>query len=254
MTDPIDARLFTTAARAVLESAIDYAASLGAERLEPAHVLLRLTDDETPGIAPDILAQLRIDTSSVRHRIAESIRPAAVAAEHPPTADAWQLIEPVWNDNPVPPFGTDHLLTALVVGDSPAAAVLTEHGITSAGIDEALDKVLRRQCYGCAEHAGRANVVDRFPSKLPDDLLDVLERVERLRIEKGDAVDAGDFDQAARVREAEKRAVADVVAGFDESRARARLRSALNEILQLRVEVDVLARLLHEGHGRPPSH
>lgn len=151
-------------------------------------------------------------------------------------------------ENPSGPIGTDHFLIALLEADSTTAELLTASGITTQAVRAVRAAAMDSLCYGCAEADGRPTRFSIARPNLPAELAAVLHDVEHWRKEKEHAVDAGDFERAAHMRDREM-AARRSVATWDEPTLVAHFGSAIDEILRLRAAVDHLTGQLHDGHA-----
>jgi len=95
--------------------------------------------------------------------------------------------------------GTEHLLLALLrQGDGVVARVLAAHGADYAQVRDRVLGLLAR----AGEQASPTTRMVRLP--VPAGLADALEQLPRVRQQKAAAVDAGDFESAAALREREQ--------------------------------------------------
>ncbi|WP_328403404.1 Clp protease N-terminal domain-containing protein [Nocardia sp. NBC_00403] len=243
MTDVGSPRLYTGAARAAMERAARHAADWGHTHTTPLDLLLALVDDHASGMVTVILGDLRITPIDIRRAIAGRAGTAAASA-----APIAPVLECALQQNPTLPVGSDHLLIGLLAADGGATDVLAAQGVTVDAVRAARTAASSAVCYGCAEGDSRPTPYTIAAANLPDDLTKVLDDIEHWRNAKEQAVDAGDFERAARMRDKEKKARA-AVAEWDESTVCNRLGIALDEILRLRMATDRLTELLHHRHA-----
>ncbi len=184
---------FTPRAKKVLELALREALSLGDDHIGSEHILLGLVR-ERDGVAMRILLDQNVDAEQVRDGVMRARRGTAPSLARVSPEDRVQVVS---RDDPGAmltmierqiraflhrePDNGDLLVILATLPEGIVGRALKELGVD----DGALDAALAR-----ARAAG------------PDEIEDQLERA---RVSKDAAIDAGDFQEAARLRAEERR-------------------------------------------------
>jgi ATP-dependent Clp protease ATP-binding subunit ClpB len=142
------AEKFTTRSREAIEAAQLSATTAGNTHTEPIHLLVALLRQED-GTARNLIAKAGADAAAVTDRAEAALRalptasgatvqqPSASAALTRVLAAALDLASGMKDDY----VATEHLLIAIAGVDSPAQRVLTDAGLTEAGLREGLTAV-----------------------------------------------------------------------------------------------------------------
>lgn len=235
---------FTDRARVVIVLAQEEARRLGHNYVGTEHVLLGLIAHEG-GIAAKALQVLGVGSAEVRRRI-ESIvgrGHGAVAGHIPFTPRAKKAIEACALREAMQLghnyIGTEHLLLGLLrEGDGLAAQVLVALGADHTAVRDQVMRLLH----------GRAGV----PEATVPGLARLDASLGQIRRAKEAAIDAGEFDTAAALRDTEKRLLIERQRQIGQWTDGGNLLTSLEENLRLRAEVERLRGLLRH-HGIDPD-
>ncbi|MFA6297771.1 MAG: Clp protease N-terminal domain-containing protein, partial [Nocardioides sp.] len=139
---------FTTRSREAIEAAQLSATTAGNTTIEPIHLLVALLRQDD-GIARNLMTKAGVDADALTARavaVLEALpkasgatvqQPAASAALTRALAAALDLASSMKDDY----VATEHLLIAIAGTESPAQKVLTDAGLTEAGLREGLTAV-----------------------------------------------------------------------------------------------------------------
>jgi Clp amino terminal domain, pathogenicity island component/UvrB/uvrC motif len=236
---------FTVRARDAVVAAQQEARAMRHGYIGTEHLLLGLLR-EGDGVAGRALASLGIALPAVREQVEEIIG----LGKHTPTGHIpftprakkvleLSLREAMRLDHLY--IGTEHILLGLLrEGDGVAVAVLTKLGAGSDQIRHAVIDLLSP--HGPAP-------ADRVQ---PPGLHRYDERIALVRLQKDAAIDAQDFDQAAALRDSEKRLLAERAQRIADWSAGVDVAALGEEVDRLRREVSRLQNLLLQ-HGVAPS-
>jgi ATP-dependent Clp protease ATP-binding subunit ClpA len=243
---------FTDRARRVVILAQDEARELGHGSVGPEHVLLGLLA-VGGGVAAVALESLGISLRETRERVEEIAGRGqdAPAGRIPFTPAAGQLPEGALREAMLlgeDYVGTEHLLLALLrEGDGVAAQVLAARGADYAQVRERVLGLLAR----AGEQAGPKTRMVRLP--VPPGLADALEQFPRARRQKAAAVEAGDFEGAAALRNREQQLRAEILRLTREWGAGVEVPAVIaEEDPQVRRELDRLRNVARQ-HGIDPD-
>ncbi|GAA1832820.1 hypothetical protein GCM10009682_59120 [Luedemannella flava] len=216
MDDPQPApdpfRRATDRARAAAFAAARHAISLGHRQTTPEHLLLGIISaDES--IAVMVLAALGIPPSALRERIEAGLAGRQDGAtKHPPKSDDYT--EVLWRARRrADQFGseyvsTDHLLVALGEGEGAVRDALVALGATPDRVAAEAWRMLRRYTHG-RPWPGHEPSADQLVGArrlvVPREWRAYPTRIAEVRGDKEAAIEAGDFERAALLRETEKR-------------------------------------------------
>ena len=243
---------FTDRARRAVILAQDEARKLGHDSVGPGHVLLGLLA-VGGGIAAAALESLGVSLEETRERVEEIAgrgqdAPAGAIQFTPAASQLWDgpLREAMLLGHDY--VGTEHLLLALLrEGDGVAAQVLAAQGADHAQVPERVLDLLAR----ASEQASSKPRMVRQP--VPVGLADALEQFPRVRRQKATAVEAGDFEGAAALREREQQLRGEILRLTHEWGARAEIPAAIAEQEpQVRRELDRLRNVARQ-HGINPD-
>jgi ATP-dependent Clp protease ATP-binding subunit ClpC len=191
---------FTDRARRVIPLAQEEARLLQHNYIGTEHLLLGLLS-EGDGVAAKALEGLGISLQAVRVQVQEIIGQGQIAptGHIPFTPRAKQVLEGSLREalqlghNSI---GTEHLLLGLIrEGEGVAAQVLAGFGADHARLREQVLRLLT----GGSEGAGTGTGLVRMT--VPADLVDAAEQLAQVRRQKQAAIDAGDLDRAAALRD-----------------------------------------------------
>ncbi len=225
--------LFTDRARRVVVLAQEEARLLDHNYIGTEHILLGLVH-EGDGVAAKVLEGLGIELEAVRQQVEDMIgRGAQAPAGHIPfTPRAKKVLELSLRESKQlghSYIGTEHILLGLVrEGEGVAAQVLVKLGADLSRVRRQVIQVLRGAPSAVADDPvstlrrvrtrlvgglpvvtvasgfeGRLAAVERWVGIEPD-LYEEDEEIERVRRDKESAIDAKDFEGAARLRDREK--------------------------------------------------
>jgi prophage maintenance system killer protein len=242
---------FTDRARRAVHLAQEEARLLRHNYIGTEHLLLGLLD-EGEGIAAQALGSLGISLEAVRAQVEQIIgHGQTTPVGHIPfTPRAKKVLELSLREalqlghNYV---GTEHLLLGLLrEGEGVAAQVLARLGADHARVREVVLELLTGQC----EQPDAETRLVRLT--VPADLADTAEQPAQVRRHKEAALDAGDLDRAAALRDQEKRLLADKLRLEREWTAGVDLQAVVAENQRVYREVERLRELLRQ-HGIEPN-
>jgi ATP-dependent Clp protease ATP-binding subunit ClpB len=145
----MDAERYTTRAREAISGALRIAEARGNQELAPMHLLLAIVRELEPGLERDALVACGVDvptlTAAVDAAIGKLPSVSGAANLQPSASRQLRLVfddaeqrSKAWGDS----FAAgEHLLVALATVDSPARALMAEHGAREAAIIEAVRKL-----------------------------------------------------------------------------------------------------------------
>ena len=248
---------FTDRARRVVVLALEEARFLNHSHIGTEHLLLGLIH-ESEGVAAMALESLGISLEAVRAEVAKVVR----RGKQPPTGhipftprakkvlelslrEATQLNHDY--------IGTEHILLGLIrEGEGVAAQVLFKVGASPARVRQQVIQLLGGSTggEGAAEPAGARTRLVRMT--VPAELREAEEQLVQVRREKEAAIDRGDVEQAAGLREKERRLLTHVAAQQGAWTAGVDLAAVIQENQNLHREVERLRELLGQ-HGIEPD-
>jgi ATP-dependent Clp protease ATP-binding subunit ClpA len=237
-------RRFTERASRVVYLAREEARMLNHDYIGTEHILLGLIH-EGEGVAATALESLGIALEGVRQQVEEIIGQGrqAPSGHIPFTPRAKKVLElslPEALQLGHSYVGTEHILLGLIrEGEGVAAQVLVKLG---AHEDRVRDQVLGLLAIGTWEQ------VDRLAA--PAELVNTVEQLAQVRRRKEAALDAGDTDTAAAMRDREQQLLADKLRL--ESRWAAEVGAVIAEIKRVHRELERLRGLLRQ-HGIEPN-
>jgi ATP-dependent Clp protease ATP-binding subunit ClpC len=248
---------FTDRARRVIVLAQEEARVLDHNYIGTEHLLLGLIH-EGEGVAAKALESLDVSLEAVRAEVTEIIGQgqSAPTGHIPFTPRAKKVLELSLREalelghNYI---GTEHILLGLIrEGEGVAAQVLVKVGAS-------LDRV-RQQVIGLLSgYPGGEVVAEPTGARtrlvhmtVPAELLEAEEQLAQVRREKQAAVDRGDFEQAAGLRDKERQLLTHVAAQQGAWTAGVDLAAVIQENQQLHREVERLRELLGR-HGIDPD-
>jgi ATP-dependent Clp protease ATP-binding subunit ClpA len=186
---------FTEPARQVLVRAQDEARALRHAEIAPEHVLLGLLREED-GIAASVLGSLRLTLVDLRERVRGAEAGVVPEGQLPHSPEAKKVLELALREalslghNYI---GTEHILLGLVrENEGVVARILLDLGADA-------DKI-RNEIIGHLSSPRRRREAESKPPS-PDEL-EELARVMRAKME---AIEANEFEQAARYRDEERK-------------------------------------------------
>jgi ATP-dependent Clp protease ATP-binding subunit ClpA len=242
---------FTDQARRVVVLAQEEARRLNHNYIGTEHLLLGLLS-EGEGVAAEALERMGVSLEAVRAQVQERIGQGQSAPNgHIPfTPRAKKVLELSLREalqlghNSI---GTEHILLGLIrEGESVAAQVLVGFGADYARVREQVVRLLS----GEGEQAGpRARLVRMT---VPEDLRELEEQLAQVRRQKQAAIDAGDADRAAALRDREQQLDADRARREREWMAGVDVAVVVEENQRLHGEVERLRELLRQ-HGIEPN-
>ena len=242
---------FTDRARRVVVLAENEARGMGQGFTGTEHLLLGLLA-EGEGVAALVLEPLGISLEEARGRVEEIAgRGHGAPAGHIPfTPRAKKVLELALQEAVQlghSYIGTEHLLLALLAeGEGVAAQVLASLGI---GYDQARERALSLLA-GVGEQADPRTRLVRLA--VPRDLADVTDQLGQVRRQKKAALDAGDLEAAAALREREKQLRAEKLRLEHQWTAGVDIRAVIAENQRVHRELDRLRDLLRQ-HGIKPD-
>jgi Clp amino terminal domain, pathogenicity island component/UvrB/uvrC motif len=242
---------FTGRARRAVQLAQEEARLLRHDYVGTEHLLLGLIH-EGEGIAAKALESLGISLEAVRAQVEEIIgRGQTTPSGHIPlTPRAKKVLELSLREAlrlGHHYIGTEHILLGLIrEGEGLAAQVLTRLGADHGRLREQVLRLLT----GDGEQAGAQTRLVRL--SVPADLLDYEEQIAQVRRRKEAAIDAGDFDTAAALRDREKQLLADKLRREREWTGGVDLQAVIDENQRMHREVERLRDLLRQ-HGIEPN-
>jgi len=234
---------FTDRARRVVVLAQDEARRLDHNYVGTEHILLGLLA-ESGGVAAKSLQTLGISLQAVRQQVEQIIgRGQRKPSRHIPlTPRAKKVLELSLREalrlghNYI---GTEHILLGLIrEGGGVAAQVLTRLGAEHDRVRAAILQLLAGHQSGRSEPA---------PPALPD----YDEKITAARQQKDAALDAGDLDRAAALREEERRLLEEQARRLEEWSSGVDVAALAQEVGQLRQEVARLRNLLLRHNIQP---
>ena len=244
-------RRFTDRARRAVHLAREEALLLRHDHVGTEHLLLGLLY-EGEGVAAHVLESLGISREDVRGQVDEIIghgqsppqgdipfTPAARRALRLALQESLQLGHRY--------IGTEHVLLGLLrEAEGVAAQVLTRLGADHARVrDRTLDLLAGRR--------GQADPqADPAAPAVPADLARVAEQLAQLQRQRQAALDAGDLDAAAALRDRERQLLADKLRLEHRWTADADVQAVIADNQRLRRELDRLRDLLRQ-HGIEPD-
>jgi Clp amino terminal domain, pathogenicity island component/UvrB/uvrC motif len=198
---------FTERARQVVVLAQDEARMLRHNYLGTEHLLLGLLREEE-GLAARVLESLDIDVEEVRAQIRRvvGVGEEAAAGQIPFTPDGKKVLELALREAQSLShnyIGTEHILLGLVrVDEGVGARVLLDFG---AGGETIRNEIIR-MLSGPGRRSARHPVGEPppFVATTPPLAPEVAAEIDRVRTEKGAAIERQDFDQAAALRDRER--------------------------------------------------
>ena len=244
---------FTDRARRVVVLAQEEARLLNHNYIDTEHLLLGLIH-EGEGVAATALESLGISLEAVRAQVEEIIGQgqSAPTGHIPFTPRSKKVFELSLREalqlghNYI---GTEHILLGLVrEGEGVAAQVLVKLGADLARVRQQVIQVLRG--YAGGEDVGTRMRLVRIT--VPDDLGEAEEQLAQVRREKIAAIDRGDFEQAAGLRDQEKQLLLWLAEREREWTAGVDLAAVIQENHKLHSEVERLRELLGR-HGIDPD-
>jgi ATP-dependent Clp protease ATP-binding subunit ClpA len=247
---------FTDRARRVVVLAQEEARLLNHNYIGTEHILLGLIH-EGEGVAAKALESLGISLEAVRAQVEEIIGQgqSAPTGHIPFTPRAKKVLELSLREalqlghNYI---GTEHILLGLIrEGEGVAAQVLVKVG---ASLDRVRQQVIQLLSgytgEVAAEQAGTRTRLVRMT--VPAELREVEEQLAQVRREKMAAIDRGDFEQAAGLRDKERRLLTRVAEQQRAWTAGVDLAAVIQENQNLHREVERLRELLGR-HGIEPD-
>jgi Clp amino terminal domain, pathogenicity island component len=244
---------FTDRARRVVVLAQEEARLLNHNYLGTEHLLLGLIQ-EREGVAAKALESLGISLGAVRAQVEEIIGQgqSAPTGHIPFTPRAKKVLELAVREakqlghNYI---GTEHILLGLVrEGKGVAAQVLVKLGADLSRVRGQVIQLLSG--YPGGKEAGARTRLVRMT--VPADLLVLVEEFAQVRRQKEAAIDAGDFDKAAALRDAEKQLLTRLAKRERAWAAGVDLAAVVQENQNLHSEVERLRELLRQ-HGIEPN-
>ena len=242
---------FTDRARRVIPLAQEEAQRLNHDYVGTEHLLLGLLS-EGEGVAAKALASLGISLEAVRVQVQEIIGQglSAPTGHIPFTPRAKKVLELSLREalqlghNYI---GTEHILLGLIrEGEGVAAQVLAGFGADHTRVREQVLRLLT----GGSEEAGTGTRLVRMA--VPVDLVDAAEQLAEVRRQKEAAIEAGDFDTAAALRDREQRLLADQARREREWTAGVDVQAVIAENQRVYRELERLHELLRQ-HGIEPN-
>jgi ATP-dependent Clp protease ATP-binding subunit ClpA len=244
---------FTERVRKVLAMAREEAARLHHEYVGTEHILLGLIR-EGEGVAAAVLQNLSVDLDEIQQKIEDTVKKGKASQttgpDLPYTSRAKKVLELAMSEARELSHsyvGTEHLLLGLIrEGEGVAAEVLAGFGADHARLRE---QVLRLLTGGSEEAAAGTRLVRMT---VPVDLVDAAEQLAEVRRQKEAAVEAGDFDTGAALRDREKQLLADKLRREREWMAGVDVQAVLEENQRVHGELERLRKLLRQ-HGIEPN-
>ena len=244
-------RRFTDRARRAVHLAREEALLLRHDHVGTEHLLLGLLY-EGEGVAAHVLESLGISREEVRGQVDAIIGhgqglPAGDIPFTPAARRALKLSRQESLQLGHHYVGTEHLLLGLLgEGEGVAAQVLTRLGVGHARVRErALDLLAGRR--------GQADPqADPAAPAVPADLARVTEQLAQLRRQRQAALDAGDLDAAAALRDRERQLLADKLRLEHRWTADVDVQAVIADNQRLHRELDRLRDLLRQ-HGIEPD-
>jgi prophage maintenance system killer protein len=245
---------FTDRARRAVQLAQEEARRYQHNYVGTEHLLLGLIREDQ-GIAAKALESLGVSLEAAAAQVGEIIGQgkSPLAGHIPFTPRAKKVLELSLREalqlghNYV---GTEHLLLGLIrEGDGVAAQVLVNLGAEHARVRDHVLRLLTGRS-AADEQAGPRSRLVRMT--VPADLLDREEQLAEARRRKESAIDAGDLDSAAALRDREKQLLADQLRREREWLDGVDLRAVIEENHRLHREVEHLRGLLRR-HGIQPG-
>ena len=242
---------FTDRARQVVVLAQVEARGLGHGFTGTEHLLLGLLA-EGEGVAALVLESLGISLEEARGWVEEIAgRGQGAPAGHIPfTPRAKKVLELALQEAVQlghSYIGTEHLLLALLAeGEGVAAQVLASRGV---GYDQARERALSLLAGGGEQADPREQLVRLA---VPGDLADATDQLGQVRRQLRAALDAGDLEAAAALREREKQLRAEKLRLEHQWRAGVDVRAVIAENQRVHRELDRLRDLLRQ-HGIKPD-
>jgi ATP-dependent Clp protease ATP-binding subunit ClpC len=248
---------FTDRARRVVVLAQEEARLLNHNYIGTEHLLLGLIH-EGEGVAAKALESLGISLEAVRAQVEEIIGQgqSAPTGHIPFTPRAKKVLELSLREalqlghNYI---GTEHILLGLIrEGEGVAAQVLVKVGASLDRVRQQVIQLLGGYPGGevAAEQAGTRTRLVRMT--VPAELREVEEQLAQVRREKMAAVDRGDFEQAAGLRDKERRLMTHAAEQERAWTAGVDLAAVIQENQDLHREVERLRELLGR-HGIEPD-
>jgi prophage maintenance system killer protein len=242
---------FTERARRVVQLAQEEARLLRHNYVGTEHLLLGLLH-EGEGVAAKALESLGISLEAVRAQVEEiigrgQITPSGHIPLTPRTKKVLELSlrEALRLGHHY--IGTEHILLGLIrEGEGLAAQVLTRLGADHGRLRGQVLRLLT----GDGEQAGAETRLVHL--SVPADLLDYEEQIAQVRRQKEAAIDTGDFDTAAALRDREKQLLADKLRREREWTAGVDLHAVIDENQRMHRELERLRDLLRQ-HGIEPN-
>jgi ATP-dependent Clp protease ATP-binding subunit ClpA len=139
-------------------------------------------------------------------------------------------------------LGTEHLLLGISVeGGSLAAQALNEVHVTPDRVREAIYQVLTTHAYGRRPEPGDSHAVT-----LPVEIRELDAMIAKLRLDKEQAIDSGDYQTAATIRNEEKQILARRATAVRTWAPQVDVARVVREVEHLRAEVRRLMRILRQ--------
>jgi ATP-dependent Clp protease ATP-binding subunit ClpA len=248
---------FTDRARRVVVLAQEEARHLDHDYIGTEHIQLGLIH-EGEGVAATALESLDISLQAVRTEVEERIGHGtdAPTGHIPFTPRAKKVLELSLREalslghNYI---GTEHILLGLIhEGKGVAAQVLVKLGADLSRVRQQVIALLSGYAGGgaTAEQVGARVRLVRMT--VPEDLREAEEQLAQLRQQKQQAIDAGVFEKAAVLRDAEKQLLMWATKRELEWTTSVDLPAVIDENHKLQSEVERLRELLHR-HGIEPD-
>jgi ATP-dependent Clp protease ATP-binding subunit ClpC len=247
---------FTDRARRAVVLAQEEARLLNHNYIGTEHILLGLIH-EGEGVAAKALESLGISLQAVRREVEEIIGQgqSAPTAHIPFTPRAKKVLELSLREalqlghNYI---GTEHILLGLIrEGEGVAAQVLVTVGASLDRVRQQVTQLLSGSTGEVApEPAGARTQLVRMT--VPAELREVEEQLAQVRREKMAAIDRGDFEQAAGLRDKERQLLTRLAEQQRAWTAGVDLAAVIQENQQLHREVERLRELLGQ-HGINPD-
>jgi ATP-dependent Clp protease ATP-binding subunit ClpC len=244
---------FTDRARRVIVLAQEEARLLDHDYIGTEHILLGLIR-EREGVAAQALESLGISLEAVRAEVEQVIGRGQTTPgpQIPFTPRSKKVLElslrearSLGHDY----IGTEHILLGLIrEGEGVAAQVLVKLGADLQRTREQVIALLSGYAGG-VEPSAETRLVRMA---LPEDLRELQEQLAQARRQKERAIDAGDFDQAAALRDQERQLLGRLVEREREWTAGVDLEAVVQENQRLHRELQRLRELLRR-HGIEPD-
>ena len=144
----INPNKLTVKSQEALQNAIEIAANYGNNQIEPEHLLAALIQDPE-GVATSVLRKLGVNIDQLRIRVTGALEKlpkvgGAAGANQFPSNDLNKLFDTARREAELLKdeyVSTEHLLLALIDGNTTSSKLLKEHGVTKNGVLSALQSV-----------------------------------------------------------------------------------------------------------------